>query len=223
MSFIITSKYMKIHSYPLGQMQANCYVVEKDGECLIIDPADDASFIFEKIQQKNLKIMAMIATHGHFDHVMAAGEMQISYKKLFDKDLPLIIHPKDLFLLKRIVETARHFLNYEPAVIPIESTKNIKEGRFWISDFGFQIIHTPGHTPGSCCLYFKNENLLFTGDTLFKSGIGRYDFSYSDKDELKKSLQKIFKLPEDTIIYPGHGEESTIGEERENVKIYFDV
>ena len=214
---------MKIHPYSLGQMQANCYLLENDSECLIVDPADDASFIFEKIQEKNLEIIAVIATHGHFDHIMAAGEMQISYKKLFGQDLPLIIHPKDQFLLKRIVETARHFLNYEPAVIPIMQTKHLNPGEFIISNFKFQIIHTPGHTPGSCCLYFRQDNVLFTGDTLFKAGIGRYDFSYSDKDELKKSLDKIFKLPEDTIIYPGHGEESTIGEERENVKIYFDV
>ncbi|OGK13384.1 hypothetical protein A3A93_03450 [Candidatus Roizmanbacteria bacterium RIFCSPLOWO2_01_FULL_38_12] len=212
---------MKIHTYPLGQMRANCYLVEKEDHCLIIDPADDASFILEKIQERRLKIAGMIATHGHFDHILAVGEMQISYKKIIGKDLPLIIHPKDKFLLKRVVETARHFLNYEPAVIPIESTKNIKEGRFQISDFGFQIIHTPGHTPGSICLYFSDENVLFTGDTLFKMGIGRYDFSYSDKDDLRKSIEKIMKLPDDVVIYPGHGEESTIGEERENVKLFF--
>ena len=214
---------MKIHPYPLGQMQANCYIIEKDGECLIIDPADEASFIFEKIQEKNLKIVAMIATHGHFDHVMVAGEMQISYKKIIGKDLPLIIHAKDQFLLKRIVETARHFLNYEPAVIPIQQTKHFNPGKFIISHFKFQILYTPGHTPGSWCLYFPDNKILFTGDTLFKSGIGRYDFSYSAKDELKKSLEKIFKLPEDTVIYPGHGEESTIGEERESVKLFFDI
>ena len=123
---------MKIHPYSLGQMQANCYLLENDGECLIVDPADDASFIFEKIQEKNLEIIAVIATHGHFDHIMAAGEMQISYKKLFGQDLPLIIHPKDQFLLKRIVETARHFLNYEPAVIPIMQTKHLNPGEFII-------------------------------------------------------------------------------------------
>lgn len=212
---------MRIHRFPLGQMQANCYVIEKDGECLIVDPADDASFIFEKIQEKHWEIQGLIATHGHFDHIMATGEMQISYKKIIGKDLPLIIHSEDKFLLKRIVETARHFLNYEPAVIPIQSTKDLKSGIQKINNFSFEEIHTPGHTPGSCCLYFKDESVLFTGDTLFKMGIGRYDFSYSDKDDLKKSLEKILKLPQDTVIYPGHGEESTIGEERENVKLFF--
>ncbi len=212
---------MNIHTYPLGQMQANCYILENDGKCLIVDPADDAPFIFEKIG--NLEVQGMIATHGHFDHVMAVGEFQISYKKIIGKDLPLIIHAKDKFLLKRIVETSRYFLNYEPAVIPIQSTKDLKPGKQTVGDFSFEVIHTPGHTPGSCSLYFQDENILFTGDTLFKSGIGRYDFSYSDKDDLKKSIEKILQLPEDTVIYPGHGEESTIGEERENVKMYFTI
>lgn len=204
---------MIIHRYPLGQMQANCYVLEQEDSCLIIDPSDEAGFIFEKVQQKGLTISGLIATHGHFDHIMAVGEMQMVLASQ-GLELPLYIHSKDQFLLKRVVETARHFLTYEPAVMPIQSTKEIKQGKEIIGSFIFEIIETPGHTPGSCCFYFKNEQVLFTGDTLFKQGIGRYDFSYSDKDELKKSLDTIFTLPEDIIFYSGHGEESTLGEEK---------
>lgn len=211
---------MKIHRYPLGQMQANCYVLEQEDSCLIIDPTDEAGFILEKTLQKGVNITGLIATHGHFDHVMAVGEIQLTLATQ-GIDLPLYIHSKDQFLLKRVVETAKHFLNYEPAVIPIQSTKEIKQGKEIIGGFVFEIIETPGHTPGSCCFYFKNEQVLFTGDTLFKEGIGRYDFAYSDKDELKKSLDTIFTLPEDTVIYSGHGEESTLGEEKENVKLIF--
>lgn len=200
-------------------MQANCYILEENGSCLIIDPSDEAGFILEKVQEKGLEIKGLIATHGHFDHVMAVGEIQLTMANL-GVELPLYIHSKDHFLLKRVVETAQHFLNYEPAVIPIQTAADLEEGKFLISNFQFQIIHTPGHTPGSCCFYFKNENTLFTGDTLFKMGIGRYDFSYSDKDELKKSLEHIFKLPDDTVFYSGHGEESTLGEEKELLNIF---
>ncbi|HRN70027.1 MAG TPA: MBL fold metallo-hydrolase [Candidatus Woesebacteria bacterium] len=212
---------MKIHRYPLGQMQANCYILEQEDSCLIIDPTDEAGFILEKILKKHLTLVGLIATHGHFDHIMAVGEIQLTLAAQ-GIDLPLYIHAKDTFLLKRVVETAKHFLNYEPAVIPIQSTKELSTGDLKIQHFEFQIIHTPGHTPGSCCFYFKNDNVLFTGDTLFKMGIGRYDFSYSDKDELKKSLKRIFTLPEDTIFYSGHGEESTLEDEKENATFMID-
>ena len=89
-----------------------------------------------------------------------------------------------------------------------------------IRAFKFNIIHTPGHTPSSICFYFKQEKIIFTGDTLFKRGIGRYDFSYSSKKDLKKSLKKLLKLPEDTVVYPGHGENTTIKDEKDILKLY---
>lgn len=204
---------MNIHRLPLGQMQANCYILEQDEECLIIDPADTANFILEQVDRRKLKIAGLVATHGHFDHIMAVGEIQVSMKALYAQSLPLHMHAKDEFLLTRLVETAKHFLGYEPGVIPVQSTSHFKPGKQKVGNFSFEVIHTPGHTPGSCCLYFKDENVLFTGDTLFKDGIGRYDFSYSDKDDLKQSLERIYKLPEETVIYSGHGEESLLGKE----------
>ena len=203
---------MNIHTYPLGQMQANCYLLEQDGKALLIDPGDSADFLLEKIAIKHLKLVGMIATHGHFDHIMAVGEMQLSYPHL-----PLYIHPKDTFLLERVVETAKHFLDYEPATIPITSTKDLEVGTFRISIFEFHILYTPGHTPGSCALYLKDKHILFSGDTLFKDGIGRYDFAYSDKEELKESIETrlIASLPYDTVVYPGHGPTTTISDEKD--------
>ncbi len=186
-------------------MQANCYLLEKEGECLLIDPAESADFLLEKIQSRNLGLVGSVATHGHFDHIMAAGEIQLTYPHL-----PLHIHKKDEFLLTRVAETAKHFLGYDPTVMPIRLRAGLPKGTCTIGSFVFEVIHTPGHTPGSCCLYFKEDKVLFTGDTLFQGGIGRYDFSYSDKEDLKKSLQQILKLTGDTVIYPGHGEESCI-------------
>lgn len=205
---------MKIMRFPLGQMQANCYFLIEDNQCLIIDPADDASFILEELQRRRLNLVGLLATHGHFDHVMAVGEIQLSL------NVPLYIFKEDNFLINRLFETAEYFLGYKPHIIQPTNFKYLEiENSLKISNFEFQIINTPGHTPGSCCYYFKKENVLFTGDTLFKQGIGRYDFSYSNKKDLDSSLKKIFKLPGNTIVYSGHGEETTIEKENEYVSI----
>lgn len=194
---------MEIITYQLGPLQANCYFLIEGNDCLIIDPADDASFILEEIQRRRLNLVGMLATHGHFDHIGAAGEIQLSFK------IPLYIFKEDQFLIDRLGETAEYFLDYKPYII---KPKNIKyfppSPRFrWTSKF--QIIKTSGHTPGGCCFFFKEENALFTGDTLFAEGVGRTDFSYCSKEDLEKSLAKIRKL-KDTIIYPGHGQSAMI-------------
>lgn len=208
---------MKILRYSLGQLQANCYFLIEERDCLIIDPADEGGFILEDLQRKNLKLVGMLATHGHFDHLMAVGEIQQSIKT------PLYIHKDDNFLIGRLEQTAKHFLGYKSIILPIKIIKNFPPlPRFrWASKF--QIILTPGHTPGSICYYFEKEKVVFTGDTLFKGSIGRYDFSYSNKKDLKNSLLALFKLPQETIIYPGHGEETTIKEERNNLPDYINL
>ncbi|MFA5770434.1 MAG: MBL fold metallo-hydrolase [Patescibacteria group bacterium] len=199
---------MRIVKYSLGQLQANCYFLIDGQNCLIIDPADDASFILEELQRQQLNLIGMLATHGHFDHVMAAGEIQQSI------NLPLLIHEKDVFLIKRLEQTAKHFLGYTPIILPIKKIENlIIENSLKIENFKLKIIFTPGHTPGSCCFYFNEENALFTGDTLFKEGIGRTDLSYSSKEDLTKSLKKIFKLPRETVVYSGHGEDTILEDE----------
>ncbi len=198
---------MKIVKYSLGELQANCYFLINGQDCLIIDPADDASFILEELQRQQLNLVGMFATHGHFDHIMAVGEIQQSL------NLPLLIHKEDKFLINRLEQTAEHFLGYKPIILPINHLENFPPSPRlrWASKL--KIIYTPGHTPGSCCFYFKNENVLFTGDTLFEGAVGRTDLSYSSKDDLKQSLKKIFKLPGETIIYPGHGEDTILEEE----------
>lgn len=201
---------MKILQYPLGQLQANCYFLIQDNDCLIIDPADDASFILEELQRRNLRLAAMFATHGHFDHVMAAGEIQKSF------NVPLYIFEEDMFLIDRLIQTAEHFLGYKPVIF-----KPVTVNQLTVIDFPFQIIKTPGHTPGSVCYYFEKEQIIFTGDTLFKQGIGRYDHSYSSKKDLMQSIKKILKLPEETIIYPGHGEETSVKFLQKNFPLIF--
>ncbi len=200
---------VKIQVFPVGEMQANCYFVIRDQRCVIIDPGDSADFLLEEIARRNLSVDALIATHGHFDHIMAVGELQMALQ------VPFYISPHDQFLIDRVEETAKHFLGHSPVLIRPQETTNIHRLERDLPTYQITAIATPGHTPGSCCLHLPEEKTLFTGDTLFKDGIGRYDFSYSDKKQLFASIQSLQRaLPEETLIYPGHGDPSSLGEER---------
>lgn len=206
---------MKILKYPLGQLQANCYFLIEGENCLIIDPADEASFIVEELQRRRLNLLAMLATHGHFDHLMAVGEIQKSF------NVSLYINKKDQFLLDRLEETAKYFLNYQPIIFPILKIKNLEfKNSLKIKNFKLKILQVPGHTPGGVCFYFEKEKVIFTGDTLFKDSIGRYDFSYSSKVSLKKSIEKILSLSDEIKIYPAHGEETTVKDEKNILDFY---
>lgn len=199
---------MKIHTYSLGELQANCYLLENDGSAIIIDPADDASFLLEELQRKGLKLETLFATHGHFDHCGAGGEIQMSF------DVPFYLHKKDQFLIERLESTAKYFLGYKPFIIPPKNITYIPSKKFQVSSFELQVIETPGHTPGGVCYYFPDEQTIFTGDTLFAGAVGRTNLSYSSKKDLWNSLKKILALPEETIVYPGHGEFTYIGKEK---------
>ena len=195
---------MTIKKYSLGLLQTNCYFLIKDNDLILIDPGDEASFILEEIQRQKLNLIGILATHGHFDHIGAVGEIQKSF------NIPFYINQKDLFLVKRLNETAEYFLGYNPYFLPPKNIKKLNNKTFHVSRFTFDVISTPGHTPGSVCFYFEKEKLIFTGDTLFKDGVGRTDFSYSSRKDLENSLKKIFSLPKKTAVYPGHGGETTI-------------
>lgn len=199
---------IKLFTYKVGELQTNCYVVSKDDKCLIFDAGDSADFILEKLLIEKLTPIAIFSTHGHFDHTLAVGEIQLSF------DIPYYISKKDLFLINRSKETADYFLNSKQIVIPPKNIKDLKNRKLKVGDFEFEVIRTPGHTPGSTC--FKFEDFVLTGDTLFKGTVGRYDFSYSDKKLLKDSIERLFKLPESTIVYPGHEDETLIGTEMRN-------
>jgi len=199
---------MRIHTYSLGELQANCYLLEDEGKAIIIDPADDASFILEKLQRSNLELVGLLATHGHFDHVMAVGEIQMSFT------VPFYINKKDQFLIDRLESTAEHFLGHKQIIIPPTNINYIRSGKLHVISYMFHVINTPGHTPGGVCFYFPEDTALFTGDTLFAGAIGRTDLSYSNKKDLWNSLRSILALPEETTIYPGHGESSYVGQEK---------
>lgn len=216
---------MQIEQLVVGQLQANCYLVwdEKTSQAIIIDPGDDGDFIIRRIQDFNLEPKLVIATHGHFDHVLAVTELKLAF------NIPFLIHRADLFLLNRAPRTAQFFtgVKSDPS---LPADKFIKEGD--IIKFGkesLKVIETPGHTPGSICLYQKRdtvhprggvapaahlggEGILFSGDTLFAQGVGRTDFKYASKEQLEKSIEKLLKLPPETLVYPGHEETEIIEE-----------
>lgn len=194
---------MKIHRFVLGQLQTNCYLVVclKTNEGIVIDPADEGSFISEKILSIGLKPKFIVLTHGHFDHLMAAEELRLNFQ------VPILLHQEDMFLLEKAYQSANYFSIGEKFLIPKE-VKFVKEGeKIKFGQERLEVIHTPGHTPGSVALYNKKRGVLFGGDLIFKEGFGRTDFSYSSAEKLQDSLRKIFSLPPETLIYPGHGEE----------------
>lgn len=196
-------------------MDSNCYLVidEKSREVLIIDPGDDADYIQRIISDEELKPVMIIATHGHFDHILAVTELKLTYNIRF------LMSRDDEFLLSRVRSSAEYFTKAND-VLPKPTIDSYLTGATPVSvgKMQFEVIKTPGHTPGSVSLYFKKENALFVGDLIFKSGgIGRYDFEYCSKDDLIKSIRNIIKLPENTIVYPGHGDPTTIGDEKSSL------
>ncbi len=211
---------IKFEVLVLGQLETNCYIVwdEKTKEGLVIDPADDGIAISEEIESKKIKLIGVIMTHGHFDHSLAALDLKLMYK------VPIYVSSKDKFILDRQDETAKHFLKLEkqiPNLIKIDKDLDkIKE--IILGESKLEVIKTPGHTPGSVCLYYKSTlpsiekgGLLFSGDTLFKDLRGRTDFKYGSTKKIFESLRKLMKLPEETDVFSGHGEATAIGREKE--------
>lgn len=199
-------------AFIVGDLQTNCYIVWDDKTKLgvVIDPGDDGQGISEEIQNKQIKIIGVLMTHGHFDHSMAALDIKLIY------NVPIYLHSNDEFLMKRQDKTAKYFLKIKevpPNIIKIDKDlKLIKKIEF--GDEYLEVIETPGHTPGSVCFYSKENSLLFSGDTLFKNDRGRTDFKYGSTEKIFKSLKNLMKLPEKTEVMSGHGDTTTIGEEK---------
>jgi glyoxylase-like metal-dependent hydrolase (beta-lactamase superfamily II) len=205
---------LEIRKLVTGQLQTNCYLVydNQAPDVIIIDPGDDADYIARVIADLNKKPSKIIATHGHFDHVLAVTELKLAY------DIPFLIHKEDEFLLKRLQSTAKHFLGVKTDPAPIVDKHLKKNDEIKVGKYILKVIETPGHTPGGISLYCKKAKILFAGDTVFeKGGIGRTDFVYANNNQLMESIQKLLKLPKDTIVYTGHGDKTTIKE----VKTYF--
>jgi len=193
--------YMKIQTFNVGMLSTNCYVVNclKTQEAIIIDPGLDvlseAEQICRYVDKSTLEVKFIVNTHGHSDHIRGDSTLKKKYS------VPICIHAYDVHRLTGLGE------NTQPANILLEDEALLKFGKVTL-----KIMHTPGHTPGSISLV--GEKLVFTGDTLFAGGIGRTDLMGGSDRDMRLSLEKLLRLPEHYVVYPGHGAASTIGEEK---------
>lgn len=193
-------------TFPVGPLQCNCTIIgdSETGTGYVFDPGGDAQRIMATVESMGLKIIGIIHTHAHLDHILAAGEIQRQ------TGAPIWVHQSDKFLWDTVEIQCRMFgVPYTPVPDPdhwIEDEQTLECGGY--------CIHTPGHTPGSTSFYFETSRLLIAGDTLFQGSIGRTDFEGGDAGLLKKSIQqRIYKLDESSTVITGHGPETTIGQE----------
>ena len=172
---------MNIQCIKTGFLEENCYILKKGNTYLVIDPGDD----FLKL--KNFidgKVLGILITHRHFDHIGAVEDMVREYQVL------------------------------------VYERRNLQEGNYKIGDFCFRVIFTPGHSKDSVSYYFYEQEIMFTGDFLFKHTTGKTDLEGGSKEDMQKSIEKIKKYPEDTKVYPGHGESTTLKEEFKHNKYF---
>ncbi len=193
---------------PVGPLAVNCSVVadEETGEAIIVDPGAEAEKILDSV--KELKVVGIVATHGHIDHVGQVGRL----KKEFE--VPFFMNPLDNFLIND--EIWQGFGSYIGAVSCPEPDIHLKEGHeIKVGTLKFKVLHTPGHTPGLCCLFEESRKVLIAGDLLFKGSVGRWDLPGGNLEDLKKSVKRVLsELPPDTLVICGHYDETTISQER---------
>lgn len=194
----------------LGELGTNCYtIVNTDTrETVIVDPAANAEFLLKMIQNQNYKLKAILLTHAHFDHIAAVNDLKEAMP-----EVPVYIGINDNDLLSNCAANLSAMFA-EPLFV--KADKTVSDGEK-LSMLGTEItcIEVPGHTQGGMCYYFEENKLLFDGDTLFTGSIGRSDFPTGDGELLIKSIEeKLFTLPDDVVVYPGHNGKTRIGREK---------
>ncbi|MDD5348232.1 MAG: MBL fold metallo-hydrolase [Candidatus Omnitrophica bacterium] len=199
---------MIVKFFPCGPLQANCYLLYKEGaaEALAIDaPPGSAAKVAEAIARSNLKVCCVVDTHGHFDHTSD----NMAFKRKFGAKIG-ISRLGEKFITDPASQGFQLPFDMEPSKPDFYLDAKTP---FSCAGFNFKVIPTPGHTAGSVCLYEKEEGALFSGDTLFADCPGRTDLEGSDPISMEQSLKRLSLLPPETIVYPGHGKRTTIGDE----------
>ena len=200
---------MKVERYATGILNTNCYLAinEETKETVVIDPADCPKYLMSHIKEEGLQIVALLLTHGHFDHTMGIE------KFLKEFPVPVYVHEEDAQMME---DPAMNLSSTYTGGYTFSKAQTIKGGQAMkLAGYDFEVIHTPGHTRGGCCFYVASENALFSGDTLFQNSVGRTDFATSSTSDLVRSIrEKLFVLPDETHVYPGHMGETMIGHEK---------
>jgi hydroxyacylglutathione hydrolase len=195
-------------TFPVGALQCNCSIVwdPSSREAIVVDPGADADKIISWISKENLTLKAAIHTHAHFDHIGASTEVHQKLKA------PLHLHPEDAALWENLDMQGKAF-GFKLDKIPRWQTDLHDEDCLQFGSFQVKVLHTPGHTPGSCS--FSCHEFLFSGDTLFRGSIGRTDLWGGDFSQISKSIKdRLYSLDEDTVVVCGHGPNTSIGSER---------
>src|ERR1700731_1686791 len=197
---------------PVGPLQCNCSIIgdETTHEAMVIDPGDDIDDIVGVLRENNLQVKQIVITHAHIDHVGGAMKLRAQ------TGAPILLNQNDYALLKMLDGQATWIAVAAPGEVAIEAS--IADGEsLRTGSLTANVLHTPGHTEGSVCLYFPAEKLLIAGDTLFAGSIGRTDLPGGSMQKIMQSLHgTVLTLPDETVVVPGHGPLTTIGEEREN-------
>ena len=200
---------LKISRLPLGPMATNAYVIHENKKALVIDPGGDFDKLEAYLKERDLHVLAVLLTHAHFDHIGAVDAVREAY------DAPVYIHEEEAEWLGDPQKNGSGLFGLgEITAGPADHYFEI--GQTDIGGFPFEVRHTPGHSPGSVSLVFRNQRLTIAGDTLFQGGIGRTDLPGGSREVLDRSIkEQLFSLRNDMRIFPGHGMPTTIGEERE--------
>lgn len=200
---------LTIKTCVLGSVSTNCYLVYNEGgQAVIIDPADDAPYLLNLCQEMGITPAAIMLTHGHFDHILATHNLQ---KQL---DIPVYAGEAELELL----ENPRLNLSSSFGDSYSMTTEHLMKDGQELELLGqtWKVLDTPGHTAGSVCYLLEKEGVLFSGDTLFEESLGRTDLPTSSSSAIIASItRKLFALPDDTVVYPGHGNPTTIAHEKQ--------
>lgn len=194
----------------VGPLQCNCFILgdEATREAIVVDPGEEADRILALVARHRLTVRSIVQTHAHFDHVGATGPLRDA------TGAEVCLHRGDTFLYENLAMQAKLFGVPVPKAAPVsrwyDHGEEVKAGGLVMG-----VLHTPGHTPGSICLSMATDRLLFSGDTLFCGSIGRTDLWGGSYEQIMTSIkERLLTLPDDTIVYPGHGPETTIGDER---------
>jgi len=198
--------------FPVGPLQCNCSIIgdESTHEAMVIDPGDDIADVQALLLKHNLQVMQIVITHAHIDHVGGAMKLRAS------TGAPILMNENDYALLKMLDVQAAWLGMQDPGKVEIDHSLAELE-KVQAGSLTANVLHTPGHTEGSICLYFRAEQKLIAGDTLFAGSIGRTDLPGGSFKKIIRSINdKLLVLPDETIVIPGHGPLTSIGEEREH-------